>query len=248
MCGRFTLTLPDYESLSLALGIEPDPALAALYRPRFNLPPMDPHWILRMRHGARELLPAHWGLIPRWAKGPEVAPRQINARSESVQTKPAFRDAFTRRRCVVPADGFFEWTGSPKARRPVWFHPKDGALLLFAGLYEKWRQPESELWRRTFTIITTPANDTVKPHHDRMPAILTAEGAEMWLRVPELGEPAGDGDALQALLEPAPNERLEATPVSRRANSVSYDDPECLEPEDAAVAVGETLPLFGPRG
>ena len=236
MCGRFTLTIPDHESLALALGVAPDPSSAELYRPRYNVAPTDAHWILRVKEGRRELLPAKWGLVNSWAKDASGAARQINARIETARSRPAFRGAFERRRCVVPADGFFEWAGEKKARRPIWYHPRDG-LMLLAGLYESWRDPRSGTWQRTFSIVTTPANDLVAPVHDRMPAILTSEDVEAWL------EPVEEGDtealvALQRRLRPAPPDALVATAVSPRVNSVKNDDPECLTPEPGG------LPLF----
>src|SRR5262245_15464301 len=213
MCGRFTLTIPDYESLARALGVAGDPSGAELYRPRYNVAPTDSHWILREKEGRRELLPAKWGLVNSWAKDASGAARQINARVETARTRPAFREAFERRRCIVPADGFFEWSGEQKARRPIWYHAAEGGLLRFAGLYESWRDPRSDTWQRTFSILTTSANDVVAPVHDRMPAILRPEDEEAWLG------PVGEKDAgalaeLQQRLKPAPLEAIVATRVS----------------------------------
>src|SRR5690348_16966481 len=121
MCGRFTLTVPDFEELATALGVTtaPDPETVALYRPRYNVAPTDTHWILRVKEGERQLLPARWGLINSWAKDARDGFKQINARSESARSRSAFREAYAKRRCVVPADGFFEWTGPKTARRPL---------------------------------------------------------------------------------------------------------------------------------
>ena len=225
MCGRFTLTETDFDTLAQALGVttaggaEERAARAAHYRPRYNVAPTDVHWVLRVKEGQREIVPASWGLINRWAKDPSSAFRQINARSETARTRPAFRDAFERRRCIVSADGFFEWVGPKNARRPVWFHAPDGGLLRLAGLYESWLDPRTEEWRRTFTILTTAANDVVATAHDRMPVILAANDVGPWLH-------GGD----EALLHPAPKEWIVATPVNARVNSVKNDDPQCLEP------------------
>jgi putative SOS response-associated peptidase YedK len=244
MCGRFTLTVPDYETLARALGVDPYGELAETYRPRFNLPPMDPHWILRVRDGQRQLVPARWGLVPSWAKSAVDAAKRINARAESLRSKNTFRGAFEQRRCVIPADGFFEWTGAKGKRMPVWFRPPDRELLFFAGLYESWRDPETAAWTKTFTIITTGPNDLVAPVHDRMPAVLAPDDLERWM------SPQSDLDEAYALLKPAPEGSLVGIPVSARVNDVRNDDPGCLgppeeDPEAGDARLGQTLSLFG---
>ena len=221
MCGRFTLSRGEVEALAAELGV-PVESLSD-YRPRYNIAPTDTHWIVRMKYEDRELLPARWGLVNSWAKEGKRAAQQINARAETLSTRPAFKAAFSKRRCVVPADGFFEWVGPKGARQPIWFHRPDGGLLLFAGLYESW-QPEPDVWERTFTIITTDANPVVEPVHDRMPVILPEGKVDEWLYPGH-----ADGDALQALLLPAAADVLVATPVSPRANSVKNDAPSVLE-------------------
>ena len=133
-----------------------------------------------MKYEDRELLPAKWGLVNSWAKDAKRAAAQINARAETLESRPAFKSAFAERRCVVPADGFFEWTGPKTARQPLWFHRPDGGLLLFAGLYEYW-QPTPGEWERTFTIVTTEANKLMEPVHDRMPVILADDAVDAWL-------------------------------------------------------------------
>ncbi|MGB2696121.1 MAG: SOS response-associated peptidase [Dehalococcoidia bacterium] len=223
MCGRFTLTR-DAETLAEELGV-PVESLPE-YRPRYNIAPTDPHWIVRTKYEDREVLPARWGLVNSWAQDRKRAAMQINARGETVRTQRAYRDAFQRRRCVVPADGFFEWVGEKTARRPVWFHRPDNGLFLFAGLYESW-QPEPGEWERTFTIITTEANAVVTPVHDRMPVVFLDDQVDVWL-----GTRTDDHDALLKLLVPAPDELLLATSVSPRANSVKNDDPGVLDQAD----------------
>jgi putative SOS response-associated peptidase YedK len=147
----------------------------------------------------------------------------INAKAETVDKLPSFREAFERRRCVVPADGFFEWRG-PKARRePLWIHPADGALLLFAGLFEAW-QPQLGEWRTTFTILTTAANRTIEPIHNRMPVILDEAGADDWMNGRER-----DPLSLKRLLAPAPDDLLVVRPASPLVNSVKNEGPELLE-------------------
>ena len=204
MCGRFTLTVATFDELCALLGVPPDVDAAAVFRPRYNVAPTDTHIIL-CEDGRRHLAPAVWGLGEK---------PQINARSETADSRPTFRTAFARTRCVVPTDGFFEWTAD---RQPLWFHRKDGGLLLMAGLYERDRD------QLRFTILTTAANDLVAPVHDRMPASLAPEQLDAWLGRTPPGK-------LRALLKPAPTEWLIATEVSPRVNSVANDDPACLEP------------------
>ncbi|MGB9380393.1 SOS response-associated peptidase, partial [Candidatus Binatus sp.] len=178
MCGRFTITRRDRNSLAAELGVSPDSMVD--YRPRYNVAPTQPHFIVRIKYENREAVPATWGLIKSGAKDASMAAKTINARSETVETRGAFRDAFQRRRCVVPADGFFEWTGPKTARQPTWFHREDSGLLLFAGLYEAW-QKERGVWQTTFTILTTAANAVLESYHDRMPVILADRDADDWM-------------------------------------------------------------------
>jgi putative SOS response-associated peptidase YedK len=220
MCGRFTMSRRDAEELALELGVP----LESLrdYRPRYNIAPTDQHWLLRVKYEERELLPARWGLVNSWAKDNKRAAQQINARAETLESRAAFKGAFAERRCVVPADGFFEWTGPKTARQPIWFHRPQGGLILFAGLYEYWQTGPYQ-WERTFTIVTTDANEVVGRVHDRMPVILAEEGADAWLL------PNQEVSDLRTLLAPAPEALLIATAVSPRANSVRNDDPAVLE-------------------
>ncbi|HVA81712.1 MAG TPA: SOS response-associated peptidase [Candidatus Binataceae bacterium] len=221
MCGRFTITRRDANALAAELGV--DAAAFADYRPRYNVAPMQRHVIVRLEYENRKAEVARWGLVNRWAKDASQAARCINARAESVEARPAFRDAFRKRRCVIPADGFFEWTGPKTARRPIWFHRGDGGLLLFAGLYEAW-QKQPEHWETTFTIITTSANATMAPYHDRMPVILSDSRADDWMN-PQ----CADAMLLKPMLRPAPDDLLITTPVSSKLNSPKFDSPELLE-------------------
>jgi len=222
MCGRFTLTYRDREELARQLGVSVESFDEEEYRPRYNIAPMQRHWVMRMEREDRELLPARWGLVNSWAKDSKRAFRQINARTETVDQRPAYRAAFGARRCVVPADGFFEWSGPKSHRMPQWFHRADGGLLLFAGLYETWfpKPDEPEL---TFTIITADANVVVAEVHDRMPVILDDAAVDHWLFPGEMAV-----DERKALLTPAPDESLVRTTVSPRVNSVKNDDAACL--------------------
>ena len=223
MCGRFTLTYRKVELLAAELGV-PIESLTD-YRPRYNIAPTDPHWIVRSRFEDREALPAKWGLINFWMKDRKQAFKSINARAETLRQLPSFRAAFSERRCVVPADGFFEWTGPKESRQPIWFHRSDGGIIWFAGLYESWR-PSPAQKERTFTIVTTTPNELLQPIHNRMPVILEEAAVDDWLYARQ------SPDSLMELLRPARDDLLVATAVSARVNSVKNDDPACLEPRD----------------
>ena len=218
MCGRFTLTHREARALAAELGVSADDLLG--YKPRYNIAPTDDHWIVRTRYEDRQVLPAKWGLINFWMTDRKQAFKNINARAETVRRSPAFREAFVSRRCVVPADGFFEWTVPKEARRPIWFHRPDGGLILLAGLYETWR-PSAVEKERTFTIITTTPNALLEPVHNRMPVVLEEEAVDDWLYARQT---AG---SLMELLRPVREDYLVGTPVSARVNSVKNDDPEC---------------------
>ncbi len=220
MCGRFTLTERDRNLLEARLGV----GAGALgdYRPRYNIAPMQRHFIVVAAYENRAIIHARWGLVPRWAKDASRAAQAINARSETVESKPTFRDALKRRRCVVPADGFYEWTGPRSARQPLWIHRRDGQLLLFAGLYEEWKPSGGES-ETTFTILTCAANSVIAAVHDRMPLILTDRDADDWMNPRE-----PDPLALKRLLIPAAPDVLDMRPASPLVNSVRNDGPELL--------------------
>ena len=226
MCGRFTLTWKQREKLAEALGVLPEQINDADYRPRWNIAPTDQHWIVRTQYEQRFVLPAKWGLVNSWAKDARRAAKQINARAETLHSSNAFRDAFEKRRCIVPADGFYEWEGTGTSKRPIWFHRDDGGLLFMAGVYESW-QPQPEQWQRTFTIVTTSANELMAPVHDRMPVILPEEVVDLWLDPQEQ-----DYEKLERLLRPISDDYLSARRVSQRANSVKNDDPSLIEPAE----------------
>jgi len=258
MCGRFTLTVPSYEDLAATLGVQagvwaaplggPLAEVGASYRPRYNIAPTDPAWVVRMSLGIRELVSANWGLIPRWSKTPMQAGRPINARAESLTSKPMFREAFERRRCLVVADGFFEWEKIGKQRNPLWFQPSSGGLLLMGGLWDEWGDRETGRVVRSFSIVTTSANEDVSFLHDRMPIMLGDEASiATWLSVPANEDDGGAiTDNVRALLRPAPAGSLQAKRVSRRVNSVKNDDPSVLEPPEVDEKESGTLPLFAP--
>jgi putative SOS response-associated peptidase YedK len=233
MCGRFGLTREASSELAYLLGV--DEADLSFHRPRYNIAPTQEHFILISEYERRKVLPARWGLVNHGAKDNSRAAQCINAMAETVEVKPSFCEAFRQRRCIVPADGFYEGTGPKQARTPVWFHPRDGGLIFFAGLYEKWRpqrgQPET-----TFTILTCEPNAVTRPIHNRMPAILPDAGSqEDWMN-PREQNPL----SLKRLLIPAPDDLLLVQPASSLVNNTKNEGPELLIP----TATGETLDLF----
>ena len=221
MCGRFTQQRSDAELADLfeAEPLSEDPG------GRFNVAPTDPATVVVERGERRALTSYRWGLIPHWAKDPSIATRFINARAETLATSGAFRDAFARHRCLVPADGFYEWRHDPGRRQPFLFHAVDGEPLAFAGLWAGWHDPETDTIRRTFTIVTTAANELMVPIHDRMPVVIPRDAWAMWLD-PDLDDLA----ELQGLLVPAPEPLLAAYPVERLVNDVRNDGPALIAP------------------
>jgi len=214
------LTRRDGRELAAELGV-PDDAFSD-YRPRYNIAPMQRHFIVTTEFENRKVVPARWGLVNRWAKDNSRASQCINAKAETVEVRPSFRDAFKKRRCVVPADGFYEWTGPKGARRPMWIHRADGKLILFAGLYEDWF-PEKDRPETTFTIITCEPNAVTRPIHNRMPVIVEERAADDWMNPAE-----ADPLSLKKLLIPAADDILLAQPASPLANIVKNEGPELL--------------------
>ena len=222
MCGRFTLTWDQWRRVADRLGLSDDEEVAASYRPRWNIAPTDEHFIAISRFERRVARRARWGLVNRWARDNKRAAQAINAKAETLETCSSFREAFAQHRCVIPADGLYEWTGPKEQRQPFWIHPANGGLMLFAGLYESW-YPEPNRPQVTFTIVTCPANALIGAIHDRMPVVLDEGGAEDWMN-PRESNPA----SLKRLLVPAPEGALEMRPASPLANSVRNDGPELL--------------------
>ena len=218
------MTERDGKLVEARLGVPPG-ALAD-YAPRYNIAPTQPYFVVAMKYENRTILPAKWGLVPCGSKDARRAAQCINARCETVESRSAFRDAYKHRRCVVPADGFYEWTGPRSARQPHWIHRRDGQLLLFAGLYEQW-QPETGAAETTFTILTCAANSMMSRVHDRMPVILSDRDADDWMNPRE-----PDPHALKRMLIPAAEELLEMTPVSPLVNNVLNEGPELLAKAD----------------
>ena len=200
--------------------------------PRYNVAPTLPVYAVAIRRDHRALGTFKWGLVPSWAKDPSVGNRMINARAEGIDTKPAYRSALARRRCLIPADAFYEWQrrtgpdGRPAGKLPYAIRRRDGQPMAFAGLWEVWRDPENPEADplRTCVIVTTAANDLMAPIHDRMPVVLDPGDWDQWL------DPAVEASRAQKLLVPAPPEWFEVFPVSSRVNKVTNDGPELLDP------------------
>jgi putative SOS response-associated peptidase YedK len=223
MCGRYTLTSSG-EDLALAFDLSELPLVV----PRYNMAPTQEAAVVRVMEpdGPRRLDPLKWGLIPYWAKEASIGNRMINARAESVAEKPAYRWSFKKKRCLVVADGFYEWKKEGKAKQPYLIRRQDRKPFAFAGLWSTWKNPEQDgRTVETFTILTTGANDLLRPLHDRMPVILGRESFDLWLD-PKME----DAGKLQPLLVPHTVEGFEAFPVSRTVNSPANDISGCIEP------------------
>ncbi len=221
MCGRFALFSPE-EILAAMFGVEGDRFPPASY----NIAPSRDVAVVRTApDGAarRELARLRWGLIPAWAKDPAIGNRMINARAETAPAKPAFRSAFRRRRCLVPADGFYEWQKAGTRKQPYYVRMADGKPFALAGLWERWEGPDGAV--ASCTILTTDANERLAPIHDRMPVILAPADYGHWLD-PERQDPA----ALLPLLRPNPPGPMLAFPVRTLVNRPATDDPRCIEP------------------
>lgn len=225
MCGRFSLkTTPD--TLERIFGHAAPPG----YRPRYNVAPSQQ--VLAVVNDGGQERPAmlRWGLIPFWAKDPSIGNRLINARAESIGEKPAFRNAFRKRRCLILADGFYEWQKRPDGKRPIWVHTPSGEPFAMAGLWERWdRGPEPV---ESCTILTTDAHGFMAPIHERMPVILEGEARRAWL------DDAAEEEGLFGLLEAAREVELVGHEVSTAVNNPANDIPQCIdpvEPEPEAV-------------
>lgn len=223
MCGRFTLRTPMHQ-VADAFAVTHWESEPASFVARFNIAPTQLVAAIRARADGpgRSLTQLQWGLIPSWADDPAIGSGMINARSESVATKPAFREAFRRRRCLIPADGFYEWRKNERPKQPYFIHLRDELPFAFAGLWEHWNH--GELTIDSCTVVTTTANDLLRPLHERMPVILDRAGCEQWL------DPALDDEArLQSLLTPYPSEQMAFYAVSTKVNSARCDEPVCIE-------------------
>lgn len=220
MCARYTLAVPDdqfQEHFELLI----PPGLS----PRFNIAPSQPVAVVGLKPdgSARGLVPMTWGFVPRWAADPRSGPRPVNAKAETVRTSPPFRDSFRDRRCLLPATGFFEWETVGREKVPHLFRPAAGGVMAFAGLWDVWRPKGGGDPLFTCAVLTVPANDTVRPLHDRMPAILPRDEYADWLN------PKTTAGEAFALLRPVADGFLERVRVNRAVNNSRVDSPECVQ-------------------
>lgn len=227
MCGRYRLSrrkqLVDEYFGSVSGEVD--------WEPHYNIAPTQPVAVIRQnpKEPVRELSLMRWGLIPAWSKDLSAAASMINARSETAATKPAFRDALKSRRCLIPADGFYEWQRTGKAKQPYCFEVNEGELFAFAGIWDRWREPSGKTVG-TCSILTTAPNAVTSAVHDRMPVILDPDTYDLWLDpgMKDLG-------AASELLKPYDARLMRSYPVSTRINHVSNDDAECAAPVDLVL-------------
>jgi putative SOS response-associated peptidase YedK len=237
MCGRFTATF-EFSDIRVRWNLDRD---LPKYTPRFNVAPeTSPNILVIVRHkGSNECRLMHWGLIPSWAKDPAIGNQMINARAESLIEKPAFKDLVRSRRCIIPADGFYEWRKEGKGKVPMWVHLKNKEPFAFAGLWDVWREPDGK------------AGGVVHDHYDRtewtgaacsqrMPVILRAEDEEQWLDVSRTSFTKA-----KSTLKPYPEDLMGAHDVSPIVNSAKYDGPDCIQPvSDDDISSGRQLSLL----
>lgn len=225
MCGRYAFFSPA-EAVRRLFALDAVPEFA----PRYNIAPtQDVAAVRAMAAGGRTMVLLHWGLVPRWARERAIGNRMINARAETLAEKPAFRDAFRRRRCLVVADGWYEWQAAPGGRQPWFIRARDAGPIAFAGLWERWTDPADGTSLESCTLVTTDATAELRRIHDRMPVVMPQEHWPRWL------DPGcADTAALAAILGPADPARFEAWPVSRAVNSPRNEGAELIEPVESS--------------
>ena len=224
MCGRFVKKSPK-EELRKRFGFDDVPS-GSLFDPRYNIAPSQEHPILIVLDDRRQVIPMKWGLVPNWAKDPKIGYKMINARSEGIESKPSFKLPIRKKRCLIMADGFYEWSKiDKKTKVPYFFKLNNGEPFAFAGLWDEWNTGEGVL--KTFTIITTTPNELMKPVHNRMPVILKPSDEAKWLD-PEITDPR----EILPLLVPYSSNEMECVRVSFVVNSPRNDVPECIVPVD----------------
>jgi putative SOS response-associated peptidase YedK len=221
MCGRFALATEKH-LLEMLFKLELRPNLT--FQPRYNIAPAQKVPVVRLAlaEGDRELVEMKWGLVPFWAKDTSIGNRMINARAETVPAKPSFRDAYKKRRLLVPASGFFEWKNEEGFKQPYYITDREHDLFALAGLWERWDKGPEPL--ETFTILTTEPNALIAKLHNRMPVIIAPRDYADWLN------PETDSDSLQKLFQPYPEDNITCFPVSRLVNNPANDSPELLNP------------------
>jgi putative SOS response-associated peptidase YedK len=234
MCGRFTQQRPASELAEIFAAEPLDDELGA----RFNVAPTDDAFVVVQREDRRAIKAYRWGLIPHWATDLKTGSKMFNARAETLMGSPAFRDAFKRKRCLVPVDAFYEWKREGTIRQPYAIARDDGRPLALAGLWAGWKDPATDTVRRTFTIITTTPNEAMADLHDRMPVVIPDDAWDRWL---DHTDP--DPSELRAMLEPTDDIALRIYAVNRDVNDVRRDGPELIEPLIAPPAAVDSLGL-----
>lgn len=225
MCGRYAITsAPEAIRQLFRYSEQPN------FPPRYNVAPTQPIPVVRLVNGVRQFALVRWGLLPSWVKDPKAFTLVINARGESVLDKPAFRNAMKYRRCLIPADGFYEWQAGGRHKQPYYIRAKSGQPFGFAGLWETWCGPNGEEVD-TVAIVTTRANRTLGDIHERMPVIVPPEAFDLWLNCKDV-----DAETAAAIITPAPDDLLEAYPISTAVNRVANDNAELIEPLAAGSA------------
>jgi putative SOS response-associated peptidase YedK len=236
MCGRYTLTAsPEAIRNLFRYAEQPN------FPPRHNIAPTQPIAVVRLINGQRQFALMRWGLLPSWVKDPKAFSLIVNARGEGVIEKPAFRAAMKRRRCLIPADGFYEWQAAGPRKQPCYIHARSGEPLAFAGLWETWTGPNGEELD-TVAIVTTGANRTLRPLHDRMPVIVPPEAFDLWLDSDNV-----DAVTAAALIAPAPDSLLEAWPVSTDVNRVANDNAGLIEQVAEQAPLSDVVPVKNPK-
>jgi putative SOS response-associated peptidase YedK len=236
MCARYVITSPA-DAVRALFGYDERPN----FPPRFNVAPTQPIPIVRLLDGKRSYALMRWGFLPAWVKDPRTFSLLINARGESVLDKPAFRNAMRRRRCLIPADGFYEWSDA-MPRRPYFVRPKAGGPIAFAGLCETWTGPNGEEVD-TAAVVTTPANRLLAPIHDRMPVIVAPDAFNLWLDCANV-----DAATATVLMMPAADALLECYAVSNAVNRATNDSPELIAPAPASNEADAGTTPDAPKG
>lgn len=235
MCGRFTLSSPADVIADWFQVVIPDQCV-----PRYNIAPTQGILTVGKVNDERATAIRRWGLIPSWAKDPDIGHRMINARSETAAEKPSFRKALEKRRCLIPASGFYEWKKTGTGKQPYLIRIANEPVFAFAGLWESWNAPEGDVWE-TCTILTTDANPFMKSLHHRMPVILRQDDYDAWLDP----EPV-TSETQSRLFEPLADVTLDAFPVSRHVNSPRNDDPSCEDRVDPEIEIPKPTPKSSP--
>jgi putative SOS response-associated peptidase YedK len=235
MCGRYTvISSPEAVRALFRYSEQPN------FPPRYNIAPTQPIGIVRIVDGKRQFALVRWGLVPSWVKDTKTFTLLINARGDTAAERPAFRAAMKRRRCLIPADGFYEWQAVGAGKQPYFIRAKSGGPFAFAGLWETWTGPNGEELE-TGTIVTTQANRTLAPIHDRMPVIVPPAAFDLWLDTANV-----DATTASALIMPASENLLEAYPVSTDVNRTANDNPKLVEPAVASAAPAPPKPAAKP--